>query len=167
MMAGLPGSGKSTVARAVAKRVGGVVLDKDLFRASIFPRKLIEYSTEQDDFVVDLILGVAGYLLRRQSETIVFLDGRPFSKKYQIDAVVAFAKRVGTPWRIVECVCPEKVALKRLKADGKHVAGNRNAKLYHEVKGGFQEIRRKKLALHTENKLSAYVIAVERYLKDR
>jgi adenylylsulfate kinase len=141
-----------------------VVLDKDLFRASIFPRKLIEYSTEQDDFVVDLMLDVAGYLLRHQPERIVIVDGRPFSKKYQVDAVVEFAKRVGTPWRIVECVCPEKVALKRLKANRKHVAGNRNAKLYHEVKAGLQKIRRKKIVFQSTNARVSNISEVERYL---
>ena len=142
------------------------MLDKDLFRASIFPPKLIEYSTEQDDFVVNVMLGVAGHLLRREPQTIVILDGRPFSKKYQIDAVLKFAKRMKTPWRILECVCPEKVALKRLKANRKHVAGNRNAKLYREVKAGFQQIRRKKLVFRTESKVSNYVSKVEQYLKE-
>src|SRR5882672_1178550 len=92
MMAGLPGTGKSTLARAVAVRVGGVVLDKDVIRASIFPRRLIEYSTQQDDFVVELMLSVTGYLLRRNPAAIVILDGRPFGKKYQVDMVVAFAQ---------------------------------------------------------------------------
>jgi len=95
MMAGLPGTGKSTLARAVAVRVGGVVLDKDVVRASIFPRRLIEYSTQQDDFVVELMLSVTGYLLRRNPAAIVILDGRPFGKKYQVDMVVAFAQRYG------------------------------------------------------------------------
>ena len=167
MMAGLPGSGKSTLARAVAARVGGIVLDKDSLRASLFPAELIEYSTEQDDFVVGLMLRVAEYLLERNSGAVVFLDGRPFGKRYQVEAVVKFAEQVGTSWRIVECVCGEKAAVRRLQADvaGRtHLAGNRDVALYREVKAGFQEIRRWKLVVRTALMLESCVRKVEEYL---
>src|SRR5258706_5580299 len=167
MMAGLPGTGKSTL--AVAVRVGGVVLDKDVIRASIFPRRLIEYSTQQDDFVVELMLSVTGYLLRRNPAAIVILDGRPFGKKYQVDMVVAFAQRMATSWRIVECVCAKKVAMKRLQADvaaRRHVAGNRNVALHGEVKAGFQKIRRRKLVVRTTLKLETCLKKVEEYFKN-
>jgi predicted kinase len=167
-MAGLPGTGKSTLARAVAARVGGVVLDKDVIRASIFPRRLVEYSSEQDDFVVALMLSVTEYLLRRNPAAIVILDGRPFGKKYQVDSVVASAKRMGTSCRIVECICSEKVAVRRLEADAArrgHVAENRDAGLYRAIKAGFQEIRRRKLVVRTGLKLEACAERVEKYLK--
>jgi adenylylsulfate kinase len=165
MMAGLPGSGKSTLARAVAERVGGLVLDKDLVRASVFPPKLIEYSRKQDDMVVQIMLDEAEHLLRIQPARIIFLDGRPFSKKYQVDAVVEFARRIETPWRIVECVCPEDLVLRRLQADQEHIAANRDAELYHKVKADFQRIRRRKLAVQTTLQLEACVNRVEEYLK--
>jgi predicted kinase len=44
LMAGLPGTGKSTVARALAEEVGGVVLNKDDLRAELFPKEFVEYS---------------------------------------------------------------------------------------------------------------------------
>jgi predicted kinase len=167
MMAGLPGTGKSTLARALAARISGVVLDKDLIRASVFPKHLIEYSTAQDDFVVELMLSTSAYLLWGDPAAIVILDGRTFSRKYQVDMVVAFAKQVGTPLRIVECVCSEKVALRRLQEDsakGRHVAGNRNAELYREVKARFQEIRRRKLVVRTALRLDTCVKKVVEYL---
>ena len=36
IMAGLPGTGKSTLARALAQRLAGAVLDKDEIRAALF-----------------------------------------------------------------------------------------------------------------------------------
>ena len=165
MMAGLPGSGKSTLARAVAAELGGAVLDKDVIRSSVFPQRWTEYSTEQDDFVVELMLLAAQYLLRRNPATVVILDGRPFGKKYQVERVASFAKLMKTPCRLVECVCSEKVALGRLKADRKHVAGNRDAKLYREIKAGFQEIRRRKLVVKTGLGLEACVERVVGYLQ--
>jgi predicted kinase len=37
IMAGLPGTGKSTISRVLAAEVGGLVLDKDNVRAALFP----------------------------------------------------------------------------------------------------------------------------------
>jgi predicted kinase len=164
MMAGLPGSGKSTLARLVAERAGGLVLDKDLVRARAFPPEAIEYSTEQDDSVVQMMLNQAESVLRVQPEKIIFLDGRPFSKTYQVDAVVEFAERVKTPWRIVECVCPEEVALDRLRADREHVAADRDADLYWRVRGGFQPILREKLVVQTELAVESSLEKIGEYL---
>ena len=165
LMAGLPGTGKSTLARAVAAGIDGVVLDKDVVRASLFPKKLIEYSTAQDDFVVEVMLSSAEYLLRRNPKLTVFIDGRPFSQKYQIESVVAQAEQLGTPWRIVECVCSEKLTLQRIQQDRKrHVARNRDSQLYLAVKAKFEEIVRPKLVVRTSLRIETCVRKVEQYL---
>ena len=166
LMAGLPGTGKSTLARAVAQRVAGVVLDKDAVRAALFSERLIEYSTTQDDFVVQVILTTAEYLLRSDPQLAVFIDGRPFSRKYQIDAAVSYAEQIGTPWRIVECICPEELALQRIRDDhGQHIAKNRDANLYRAVKAKFEEITRPKLVVQTELVLEMNLEKVEEYLR--
>ena len=61
-MAGLPASGKSTVARLLATRLPAVLLDKDAVRGALFPSAEIDYSTAQDDLCVDVMLQVAGHL---------------------------------------------------------------------------------------------------------
>lgn len=165
LMAGLPGTGKSTLAQAVARRVEGVVLDKDAVRAVLFPESLITYSTTQDDFVIQVMLSTAEYLLGDNPKLVVFLDGRPFSQKYQVDAVVSHAEQIGVPWRIVESVCSEEVAIQRIQQDeGRHVATNRDAKLYHAVKSTFEEITRPKLVVDTSLVLEMSVEKVEEYL---
>ncbi len=167
LMAGLPGTGKSTLARAVAKKVGGVVLDKDRVRAALFSEPLIAYNITQDDFVIQVMLSTAGYLLLDNPRLVVFLDGRPFSQKYQVDAVVSYAEQIGTGWRVVECVCSEELALQRIQEDkGQHVAKNRDPVLYHAVQAKFELIIRPKLVVETCALLEAGVKKVEEYLGD-
>ena len=65
LMAGLPGTGKSTLARELAHRTDGAVLGKDEVRAALFAPEDIEYSVAQDDFVMDIMLQAATYLLNK------------------------------------------------------------------------------------------------------
>ena len=148
IMAGLPGTGKSTLARAVAERTGAIVLDKDRMRSALFPAELIEYSREQDEFVLRVMLKVAGWIVRRDARRVVILDGRPFAKKYQLDQVIAFAEWIRTPWRILECTSAEEVARERLAHDP-HPAADRDFNLYLRVKSEWEEIARPKLVLET------------------
>lgn len=165
ILAGLPGTGKSALARAVAERIGAVVLDKDAIRASLFPPGLIEYSREQDDFIVRVMLKVAGWIVRKNPTRVVILDGRPFSKKYQLDQVISFAEWVKTPWRIVECTCEEELARERLTGDS-HLAADRNFDLYQRVKAEWEEIARPKLALQTSAPIEQLASRVVAYVRE-
>src|SRR4051812_16048994 len=110
IMVGLPGTGKSTVARALAEQLPGVVLDKDSIRASLFPPSYLEYSLSQDDFCGEIMLQTAAYLLSKHPGTHVLLDGRTYSRQYQRDRVIEFSSQVGATWAILECVCSETTA---------------------------------------------------------
>jgi predicted kinase len=157
LMAGLPGTGKTTLARELATRTAGRVLSKDEFRHSIFASDEIEYSSRQDDFVMQLMLETAGYLFSRDPGRMVFLDGRPFSRRYQIENVLAAADSLHQPWRILECLCSEGTARRRLEADshtGIHPAANRDFALYLEVKARFEAIVHPKAVINTDQPLA-------------
>ena len=115
LIAGLPGTGKTTLARELATRTSGRVLSKDESRHAIFSSEEIEYTSRQDDFCIQVMLETAGYMLERDPGRFIFLDGRPFSRRYQIENVLTVATSLHQPWRILECVCPEATAKSRIQ----------------------------------------------------
>jgi len=160
LMAGLPGSGKSTLARELASRTAGRVVNKDEIRHALFQPDEIEYSSRQDDFCLQVMLQTAAFLLSRASARLIFLDGRPFSRRYQIENVIAGAASQHQPWRILECVCSDAATRQRLEADsrsGSHQASNRDYSLYLAVKSRFEEITRAKTLIDTEQPLEACI----------
>jgi len=160
LMAGLPGSGKTTLARELGARTSGRVLSKDEVRHALFSANEIEYSSRQDDFCLHVMLETAGYLLQKNPDRILFLDGRPFSRRYQIDNVVQAAASLHQSWRILECVCSDEIARQRLEDQsdaGSHPAGNRNYELYLEVKSRFEAITLPKTVIDTGNSLEVCI----------
>jgi adenylylsulfate kinase len=160
LMAGLPGTGKSTLARELAARTSGRVLSKDDIRHAIFLADEIEYSSRQDDFCMQQMLETAGFLLLRNRTRAILLDGRPFSRRYQIENALAAAASLHQPWRILECVCSDVTVQRRLSSDAdanKHPARNRGYQLYLEVKARFETITHPKTVIDTEQPMESCV----------
>lgn len=159
LMAGLPGTGKTTLARELANRTEGALLSKDEIRAALFSPEDIEYSVEQDDFVMELMVEAAGFLLQTTPDRKIFLDGRTFSRRYQIDRVLKFASKLAQPCTIIECTCSEESARRRLdlEPDPSHPARNRTFALYLEVKARFESITYCKTTVNTDQPLGECV----------
>src|SRR5262249_2521491 len=136
-MAGLPGTGKSTLAARLVGRLGAVVLDKDRVRAALFPPPVPDYSEEQDDITMAAIYQAAGSILRADPRRAVVLDGRTFLRPAQLRPVLDLAASLGQELRVIECRCHDPVARRRLATDlaeGRQPAGNRPVDLYLAVK---------------------------------
>lgn len=168
-MAGLPGTGKSAIASRLRQELPAAVLDKDRIRAALFAPEQIEYSTAQDDFCLEIMLTTAAYLLTRDRAQHVILDGRTFSRQYQIARLDRFAAEHNVLLKIIQCVCSDEVARQRLTqdvADGTHLAGNRDFSLYLTIKAHFEPIREPKLVVDTDNDLTTCVAQCLAYLRE-
>lgn len=154
LLAGLPGTGKSTLARELATRTGGRVVGKDEIRHALFSETEVDYASVQDDFCLQIMLATAAYFFEKDPKRFIFLDGRTFSRKYQIENVINAAGAMHQPWRILQCVCSEESARKRLEEQKPmHPAANRDFSLYRRARETFESITVAKTIVDTDKPL--------------
>lgn len=159
-LAGLPGTGKSTLARELASALGGVALDKDRVRMALFPPGVLDYSTAQNDFAMRVIYLTAAYLLVESPERPILIDGRTFSRQAQVETLIQVAADLNTPLRIVLCVCSDDTARLRLEwasAEGNHPARDRDFTLYLRLKARFEPLVAPHFTVNTDKLLEACV----------
>jgi len=151
VMAGLPGTGKTTLAKALAERLGGVVVSKDAIRAAALGR-LVDYSAEQDDFCMELVYQVAKFI----RGVPVIIDGRTFSKRRHVERMTEALGEV----KVIECVAEDTVVKERLDRDREHPAKNRSYEMYLEAKRAKEELQIPRLTIDTGTK-GALELALE------
>jgi len=167
-MAGLPASGKSTIAEALAQLLPGQVISKDEIRRELFSEDEIDYSQAQDAVCFDEMLRLTEETIARSpGGACAILDGRTFSRADDLEEVKELADRLEEPLYVIHCVCSDEEARKRIEADiqtASHPAGNRNYGLYVEIKKRQEALPFPALHLNTELDLNACLSLCLNYL---
>jgi predicted kinase len=167
-LAGLPGTGKSTLAAAIRDRLGlaCLVLDKDRVRHALYGDAHTEYNRPQDDFVVSLLHQAAARHLASREDASIILE-RTCTRAYQLADAVTLAARAGRPLAVIECVCPDHVARDRL-ADARrahaHPAANRDFHLYQKLRAEADPITVPVLRLPTDTPIGESAARALAYL---
>lgn len=164
-MAGLPGTGKTTLAEELAAQLPAILLNKDILRAALFPPEEIEYSHRQDDLVVDIMLQVALFYLQKDRSRHVILDGRTFSRKSQVDTLVKFCLKQHLPLKVIYCWCSDDLARDRLERGGGHLAADRDFSLYEKLKASSDPLQVEHLRVDTGEPLEICVDLCLQYIK--
>lgn len=149
VLAGLPGAGKSTLARAVTERLPRArVIDKDQVRDALFAP--CDHSSAERGVTFSAMLDAARYHLARGR--VVFFDGLTFSRRTEVAAAEAVAAESGTFAAVIVCDVPLEVAVQRCERDasaGDHPATNRDGNLVRRVASEMEEPAAAYLTLDT------------------
>ena len=107
-MAGSPGAGKSTLARAIGAARGAVVLDNDVIRSAILDAEVA--APQAGRAAYEALFALAADLLMQGRS--VLLDS-PCHFQSILDHGMEIARARGVAYRFIECVCPERAEIER------------------------------------------------------
>lgn len=133
-LAGLPGAGKTELARRLAPVLGAAIVDRDALRAAMFP-----HDDGRDDFRRRATIAAMSELSARlQRGESCIADGRTLARGRDREEVAALAQRHAATFALLWIDCPVEVAAARLGGQHDHPARDRNAGLLREVARRFE-----------------------------
>lgn len=163
LLAGLPGVGKTTLARHLAPALDAAVLNRDDIRDRIFPERYLDYGAAQNEVATRTLLGVLGHLLAHFRPPFTIVDGKPFSRRREVRAVHGLVTRRGAALAILHCVAPPETVAARLERDlgqeERHVRARRNPGKAEVIRRAFEPIDLPHLVVDTSGPPEAVAAA--------
>lgn len=146
LICGLPATGKSTVARRLAKLTRAELLRTDAIRKRIILKP--SYSKKEKNTVYRTVFLLADYLIKNGVDVII--DGTFYTESLRREAQ-EIAKRRGARFFLVETSCPEKLVLERLKRRKRSLRSLSDADLevYYKIKKIFEPITEEHITVET------------------
>jgi predicted kinase len=111
IICGLPGVGKSTLAKNLAPMINSTILSSDKIRKELFPNPT--YSSFERKLVYDIMVILAKYLTEAGCNCILDATFNREDSRLEIREKLHLDDR---EFQIVECLCPEEVVISRLKS---------------------------------------------------
>ncbi len=163
VVTGLPGTGKSTVAKAIAEEIDAILFRTDVIRKSLFPKP--SYSLEEQQHVYDEMFVQAHQQLKKHKSVV--LDAN-FSKQIQRDQAVKLAEKAGVEPLILEIICQdEKLIAQRLEKRGND-ASDATFRVYLLKKAAYEHLEEPYIQIENcgslpelKNKIASFIRSLE------
>jgi predicted kinase len=164
IICGLPGSGKSSLARKLRSRLPAAYLNSDVVRKQIFPKP--QYTENEKKDVYNDIVNQAEKMLHQGKNVIV--DATFYTRKYR-QMMIDTAESAGSEHCIIMCTLPEETVKARLEKRmerGKNPS-DADYKVYLEMKNKFEDIEGDFLRMDCSKPIGAQVQKATRYIGEK
>ena len=146
IFSGLPATGKTTIAREVAKKTGAVIIRTDVIRKELFA--VPKYTEEEKEQVYnEMFLRAEKVLTKGQT---VILDANFYLQSLR-NRARDVARKFEKKFFIVECMLDEKKVLERMNArsSGSDASDANSIDVYRKIKSLWEPIREQHIVIDT------------------
>ncbi len=148
LLAGHPGAGKSTLARALGQRLEWPVLDKDTFKSTLIPSTCTCRGEDINILAYQLVAAVAGDLLAQQRSVIV---DSPLKRPVVIEQFGCLAVAAQAQLKVILCLADDRVRNQRLAARAPKASQLRAHGVETDQEAQFGHLPANTLTLHTDH----------------
>lgn len=148
IVCGLPGVGKTTIAKHLASLINAVVLSTDKIRKELISNPT--YKKQEKKLIYNVLLMIAKYLHQAGINCILDATFNTENSRKEV------RKKLGLYQEqicIVECICPEDIVISRLK-DRKKDYSDADISIYKKMKRIYEPIKGEHIILDTNQQIS-------------
>ena len=143
IICGLPGVGKTTVAKELATKMNATILSTDKIRKELFEKPT--YSNREKQLIYEVMILLAKYL--HSSEISCILDATFSQNEFRNKVIKKLGLQKNQVY-FVECICPEEITISRIKAR-KYDYSDADIRVYKKMKKIYEPVKIKHITVDT------------------
>ena len=143
IICGLPGVGKTTVAKELAPLVNALILSTDKIRKELFSRPM--YGWKERRLIYDVMVLMARYLDKVGINCILDATFTRESSRREIKNKLGLTSK---DIHIIECICPEDIVLSRLR-QRKYDYSDADFSVYRKMKRIYEPVKVEHMTVDT------------------
>ena len=141
-MCGLEGTGKTSLAKELSILIDATVLSTDKIRKELLSNP--SYEKKEMDLIYDVMILLAKYLQDNKKNCILDATFRKEQHRKKVYQTLNTEKKI----LLIECVCPEDVAISRILTR-KNDYSDAGVETYYNTKKNFDEIKQQHIVVET------------------
>ena len=143
IICGLPGVGKTTVAKELAPLLNAVILATDKIRKELLSKPM--YGLRERRLIYDVMILMAKYLNMVGINCILDATFTRESSRREIKKKLGLASK---DIHIIECICPEDIVLSRLR-QRKYDYSDADSSVYKKMKRIYEPVKEAHITIDT------------------